>query len=77
MALFSSNHHFKVTLSNHIQKKKERSLLVVNPVMAVVLGKGKKTTIPRYPDHIHALRAGLEKAKIKSEIRGFKGEAKE
>lgn len=45
--------------------------------MVVVLGKGKKTTTPRYPDHIRGLRSGFEKAKIKSEIRGFKGEAKE
>lgn len=63
-------------LSKHIQKKKERSLLVVNPVMVVALGKGKKTPIPRYPDHIQGLRSGFEKAKIKSEIRGFKGEAR-
>lgn len=77
MAFFSSNHHFKVTLilSKHFQKKIERSLLVVNPGMVVVLGKGKKTTIPRYPDHIHGLRSGFKKAKIKSEIRGFKDEA--
>lgn len=71
MPFFSSNHHFKVTLKTH-PKEERKEFVGCKSSNGCSLRKGKKTTIPRYPDHIHGLGSGFEKAKIKSKIR-FQG----
>lgn len=53
------------TLKTH-PKEERKEFVGCKSSNGCSLRKGKKTTIPRYPDHIHGLRSGVLRVKQRS-----------